>query len=81
MSSGDQLPKIVKNELLKSKTIQNTNSVMKLVVAQKIIQAHNGEIKFAEKPTIVTIKIPSITYLKENGFLDSYSKIIMPKSN
>lgn len=80
-SSGNPLPKIAIKGSSKSETIKRSDNIMKLILAQKIIQAHYGEISFSEKPTRVTIKIPSINYLSKNGFLDSYSKIIMPKTD
>jgi len=78
-SSGNPLPKISIKESLKSETTKKSNAIIKLMVAQKIIKAHYGEISFTENPTGVTVKIPSISYLSKNGFLDSYSKIIIPK--
>jgi len=78
-SSGKPFPKIVTKSSSKSETMKKSDKSTKLILAQKIIQAHYGEISFSENPTKVTIKIPSIDYLSKNGFLDSYSKIIMPK--
>ena len=80
-SSGKPFPKIVTKSSSKSETMKKSDKSTKLILAQKIIQAHYGEISFSENPTKVTIKIPSIDYLSKNGFLDSYSKIIMPKTD
>ena len=80
-SSGNPLPKISIKNSSKSETIKKSDNIMKLMLAQKIIKAHYGEISFSEEPTRVIIKIPSISYLSKNGFLDSYSKIIMPKTD
>ncbi|MBL4597298.1 MAG: hypothetical protein JKX99_12045 [Robiginitomaculum sp.] len=74
-SSGYPLPELNTKEFFMSETTKNTDTKMKLIIAHKIIQAHKGEITCTQEPTIVTIKIPTITYLKENGFLDSYSKL------
>ena len=78
-SSGNPLSKISIKESLKSETTKKSKGIIKLMLAQKIIQAHYGEMSFTEDPTGVTVKIPSISFLSKNGFLDSYSKIIMPK--